>query len=129
MRSRTDCGGSTNSAQYPPSGAERHSRTTAAASSACGAPGRYSLSATAVPGFGGRSEQTNTPSGLTSRVVVCTTVAPAATRMGKTIGARILSFYRDAARATNIRAPHRVLPAADDRPPAQRGLAPPLSAR
>src|SRR5437899_11250108 len=57
MRSRTDCGGSTNSAQYPPSGAERHSRTTAAASSACGAPGRYSLSATAVPGFGGRSEE------------------------------------------------------------------------
>src|SRR6267143_4514776 len=110
IRSRSVCGGSTNSAQYPPSGAERHSPTTAVASSACGPPGRYSLSETCVPGLGGRSEQTNTPSALTSRVVVCTIVGPAATRMGNTIGARILSFYRDAARATRRVPPHRLLP-------------------
>src|SRR5882672_1576472 len=110
IRSQSVCGGSTNSAQYPPSGAERHSPTTAVASSACGPPGRYSLSETCVPGLGGRSEQTNTPSALTSRVVVCTIVGPAATRMGNTIGARILSFYRDAVRATRRGLPHRVLP-------------------
>src|SRR5262249_19870918 len=73
-----------------------HSPTTAVASSGCSKPGRYSLSEIRVPGLGGRSEQTKTRSALSPRVVVCTTDLPAATRVGKTIGTGLRSFYRRA---------------------------------